>query len=335
MEHILTVNNLKTYYYSKSKIVPAVDGVSFRLNKGEVLGIVGESGCGKSTVARSILDLLDKSYTRIEDGEILFHGEDLLKLDYKALNRIRGKKISMIFQNPQSSLNPVYVIGDQISEVLTIHEKITKKEAKARVIELLRLVGIPAPETRLNDYPHQMSGGMQQRVMIATALACNPEVVIADEPTTALDVTIQSQILQLMNQIKHQFNMGILLITHNMGVVAEMCDRVMVMYGGVVVEEGATADIFASPSHPYTQGLLAAIPSIEEDKEELFSIPGVVPRFSAPVTQCRFAGRCAFAFDKCVASEPPLFDLGQGHKAKCWLLEEKVREMGIGRNGDE
>jgi len=326
VEDVLTVNNLKTYYYSNNKKVPAVDGVSFRLYKGEVLGIVGESGCGKSTVARSILHLLDKSYTKIEDGEILFHGSDLLKLNAKELNRVKGKKISMIFQNPQAALNPVYTVGDQIAEVLQLHENMSKKEVKERVIELLRLVGIPAPETRLNDYPHQMSGGMQQRIMIAIALACNPEVVIADEPTTALDVTIQAQILKLMTRVKQQFQMGMILITHNMGVVAEMCDRMMVMYGGVVVEEGATADIFAAPSHPYTQGLLASIPSIEEDKEELFSIPGSVPRLTAPVTHCRFAGRCPHTFDKCEGSEPPLFDLGNGHKAKCWLLEDKNGE---------
>lgn len=325
MEDVLTVNNLKTYYYSNNKKVPAVDGVSFRLYKGEVLGIVGESGCGKSTIARSILNLLDKSYTKIEDGEILFHGSNLLNLNAKDLNRIKGKKISMIFQNPQAALNPVFTVGDQIAEVLRIHENISKKEVKARVIELLRLVGIPAPETRLNDYPHQMSGGMQQRILIAIALACNPEVVIADEPTTALDVTIQAQILDLMTRIKKQFQMGMILITHNMGVVAEMCDRMMVMYGGVVVEEGATADIFAAPSHPYTQGLLASIPSIEEDKEELYSIPGSVPRLTAPVTHCRFAGRCPHTFSKCEEIEPPLLDLGNGHKAKCWLLEDKAR----------
>ncbi|NHN31531.1 ABC transporter ATP-binding protein [Paenibacillus agricola] len=330
MEDVLTVNNLKTYYYSNNKKVPAVDGVSFCLYKGEVLGIVGESGCGKSTVARSILNLLDKSYTKIEAGEILFHGSDLLKMNAKELNQVRGKKISMIFQNPQAALNPVYTVGDQIAEVLQLHEKMSNKDVKARVIELLRLVGIPAPETRLMDYPHQMSGGMQQRIVIAIALACNPEVVIADEPTTALDVTIQAQILNLMTRIKRQFQMGMILITHNMGVVAEMCDRVMVMYGGVVVEEGATADIFASPSHPYTQGLLASIPSIEEDKEELYSIPGSVPRLTAPVTHCRFAGRCPHTFGKCEESEPPLLDLGNGHKAKCWLLEEKT-----GRTHDE
>jgi oligopeptide/dipeptide ABC transporter ATP-binding protein len=330
VEDVLTVNNLKTYYYSNNKKVPAVDGVSFRLYKGEVLGIVGESGCGKSTVARSILDLLDKSYTKIEAGEILFHGSDLLRMNSKELNRVRGKKISMIFQNPQAALNPVYTVGDQIAEVLQLHEKMSKKDVKARVIELLRLVGIPAPETRLMDYPHQMSGGMQQRIVIAIALACNPEVVIADEPTTALDVTIQAQILDLMTRIKRQSQMGMILITHNMGVVAEMCDRMMVMYGGVVVEEGATADIFAAPSHPYTQGLLASIPSIEEDKEELYSIPGSVPRLTAPVTHCRFAGRCPHTFDKCEESEPPLLDLGNGHQAKCWLLEDKT-----GRTHDE
>ncbi|WP_342768275.1 ABC transporter ATP-binding protein [Cohnella lupini] len=322
MENVLTVNNLKTYYFSKNNVTPAVDGVSFRLLRGEVLGIVGESGCGKSTVARSILDLLDRSYAKIQGGEILFHEHDLLKLKKKDLNRIRGKKISMIFQNPQSSLNPVFTVGNQIAEILNIHERMTKQETKARVIELLRLVGIPAPETRLTSYPHQLSGGMQQRIMIAIALACNPEVVIADEPTTALDVTIQSQILALMNQIKTKLRMGMLLITHNMGVVAEMCDRVMVMYGGVVVEQGETASIFASPSHPYTKGLLASIPSIKEDKEELYSIPGAVPKLTVPVNHCRFADRCPHAFGKCHESEPPFFEVENGHQAKCWLLED-------------
>lgn len=323
-QQVLTVNNLKTYYYAHNGKVPAVDGVSFRLYRGEVLGIVGESGCGKSTVARSILQLFDKSHAKIEAGEILFHGQDLLKLKAKALNRIRGKKITMIFQNPQAALNPVYTVGDQIAEVLVLHENLSGKAAKARVIELMKWVGIPAPEARMRDYPHQLSGGMQQRIMIAIALACNPEVVIADEPTTALDVTIQAQILNLMTRIKREFQMGMVLISHNMGVVAEMCDRVLVMYSGVVVEEGATADIFAKPSHPYTQGLLAAMPSLEEQKEELYTIPGTVPRLTPPVTRCRFANRCPHAFGKCKESEPPLFDLGNGHRTRCWLHEDSA-----------
>lgn len=321
MENVLTVKNLKTYYYSKSKVVPAVDGVDLYLKKGETLGIVGESGCGKSTVARSIIDLLDKTYTRIEDGEVLFHGENLLKLRKREMNKIRGKKISMIFQNPLTSLNPVYNIGNQLSEILIIHEGMSKKKALEKSVELLKLVGIPAAETRLSDFPHQLSGGMQQRVIIAIALACNPEIIIADEPTTALDVTIQAQILDLITQIKEKFGMGMILITHNMGVVAEMCDRIMVMYGGVTVEEGTASDIFSSPLHPYTKGLLAAIPSIEEEKEELFTIKGNVPRFAHPVTRCRFADRCGSAFEKCTQSEPPLVTFANGHGVRCFLFE--------------
>ncbi|WP_271754232.1 ABC transporter ATP-binding protein [Cohnella sp. JJ-181] len=322
---LLSVRNLKTYYRSGSSVVPAVDGVSFHLRKGEVLGIVGESGCGKSTVARSLINLLDKSNARIEGGEVLFHGEDLMKQSRKAWSRIRGKKISMIFQNPQSALNPVYTVGDQIAEALTVHQKMSRKEARDRVVELLKLVGIPEPESRLTNYPHEMSGGMQQRAMIAIALACHPEIVIADEPTTALDVTIQAQILALMDRIRAQFQMGMILISHNMGIVAEMCDRIMVMYGGVVVEEGETAAIFAAPSHPYTKGLLASIPSLDEDRDTLYAIPGSVPRLTAPVGHCRFAGRCAYAKSKCWESEPPLIEGENGHRSRCWLMEAPDR----------
>ena len=321
MENILTIKNLKTYYYSKNRVVPAVDGVDLYLKKGEILGVVGESGCGKSTLARSIIGLLDKLYTRIEDGEIIFYDKDLLKLSNKELNKIRGKKISMIFQDPLTTLNPVYTIGDQISEILTIHENISKKEAFEKAVELLKLVGIPAAEMRLSDYPHQLSGGMQQRVLIAIAIACNPEIIIADEPTTALDVTVQAQILELITQIKEKFGMGMILITHNMGVVAEMCNRIMVMYGGVTVEEGTAEDIFFSPHHPYTKGLLAAIPSIEKDKEELYPIKGNVPRFTHPVTSCRFADRCDYACEKCTASEPPLINIGEQHRVRCFLFQ--------------
>ena len=325
MTEYLTVDNLKTYYYSQGKIVPAVDGVSFSIAKGEVLGIVGESGCGKSTVARSIMGLLNKSYTRIEEGKVIFHGQDLIKMKNKELCKIRGKYITMIFQNPLSALNPVYTVGNQIIEVLMIHENLTKKQAKKRAIELLKLVNIPSPEMRFNDYPHQLSGGMQQRVIIAVALACNPEIIIADEPTTALDVTIQAQILDLITQIRKEFNTGIILITHNMGVVAEMCYRILVMYGGVVVEEGTSVDIFVNPIHPYTKGLLASIPNIKEYKDELYSIPGYVPVFTHPVKQCRFASRCQFAFDKCKECEPPLFDMGNKRFVRCWFFEKEAK----------
>ena len=323
MQELLTVKGLKTYYHAMSRIVPAVDDVDLTLRRGETLGIVGESGCGKSTVARSLIGLIDRSYTEIVAGQALFHGEDLLKMKESDLNRIRGKSISMIFQNPLTSLNPVYTIENQLREVLKVHTDMSKKEIHARCLELLQLVGIPAPESRLKDYPHQLSGGMQQRVLIAIALACTPEIIIADEPTTALDVTIQAQILELIRSINRKMGMSMLLITHNMGIVAQMCDRVMVMYGGVVVEEGSIQQLFESPMHPYTQGLLAAIPSIETDREELFTIEGTVPRFSHPVTRCRFADRCDHTRDVCLQAEPPIHQMDDGRKVRCYLYKKE------------
>jgi oligopeptide/dipeptide ABC transporter ATP-binding protein len=327
MADIISVNNLKTYYYSKKKIVPAVDGVSFSMEKGEVLGIVGESGCGKSTVVRSIMGLLDKAYTRIEEGEVIFHDQDILKISEKELCKIRGKYITMIFQNPLSYLNPVYTVGDQVIEVILAHEKLSYDLARQRAIALMEQVKIPQPEMRFNDYPHQLSGGMQQRILIAIALANLPEIIIADEPTTAVDVTIQAQLLDLITQIRNEYNMSVILITHNMGIVAEMCSRILVMYGGVVVEEGMIEDVFAKPLHPYTKGLLDAIPNINEDKEELYTIPGQVPVFNHPVKQCRFVGRCQSAFEKCQGQEPPLYDLGGRHHARCWLLENEIKSF--------
>lgn len=331
MEDILQVKDLKTYYYSKTKIVPAVDGVSFTLKQGESIGIVGESGCGKSTAARTIINLLDHSYTRVEDGEILFHGQNILKVSAKEMNKIRGKKISMIFQNPLSTLNPVFTVGDQIGEVLALHNrKLSKKEVLEKSIELLKLVGIPSPEARVHDYPHQLSGGMQQRVIIAIALACSPEIVIADEPTTALDVTIQAQILDLIKNLQDELKMGLILITHNMGVVVRMCERILVMYGGVVVEQGFTKDIFENPSHPYTKGLLSAIPSVHSDKEELYSIPGFVPKFEYPVTKCRFCNRCSQAMERCFKEEPGFYQVGEEHDSRCFLHE---KESGVKHHG--
>ena len=322
-ENILSVRNLKTYYHSRRSVTPAVDGVDLTLARGEMLGIVGESGCGKSTVARALLGLYDRSYTEIADGSALFQGVDLLKLREKQLNRIRGKRISMIFQNPLTSLNPVYTVEDQIAEVLRIHEHMGAQRTHARCLELMHLVGIPAPEERLKDYPHQLSGGMQQRVLIAIALACNPDIVIADEPTTALDVTIQAQILELIRAINRKMGMGMILISHNMGIIAEMCDRIMVMYGGVTVEEGDVVTLFRTPLHPYTKGLLSAIPSIEDDREELFTIEGAVPRFAHPVTRCRFADRCGYATQACFAAEPPLVARADGRKIRCVLFPEE------------
>ena len=322
MESILDVKNLKAYYYSKKKTIPAVDGVSFLLKRGEVLGIVGESGCGKSTVVKAMLGLLDKSYARIVDGEVLYKNHDLLRMTGKALREIRGKQISMIFQNAFSALNPVFTIGNQIIEILTIHERLGYKAARERAIELLHLVRMPSPEIRFNSYPHQFSGGMLQRVLIAIAIACGPRILIADEPTTALDVTIQAQILDLIRELQSSLQMGIIIITHNMGVVAEMCDNMMIMYGGVVVESGKCTDVFADPVHPYSYGLLASIPSTTEDKEFLYSIAGQVPEFIHPVCHCRFAGRCEHTFERCRQSEPPLFQMSEDRFVRCWLVEK-------------
>jgi len=324
MEVLLEVKDLRTYYHTYSRTVPAADDVNFVIHRGEVVGLVGESGCGKSTVARSVVGLIDKTYTSIESGQILFDGKDLTKATKEELCDIRGNKISMIFQDPFVSLSPVYTVGDQIFEVMKAHNpKLKKKEAKSHILALMQKVGIPSPELRINDYPYQMSGGMQQRIMIAIALACNPDILIADEPTTALDVTVQAQVLDLMRELKDEYQMSVILISHNLGVVASMCDRIMVMYGGVVVEEGSSVDIFKDPRHPYTQGLLASIPSIVEDKEELYSIPGTVPTFTAPVTRCRFADRCAHACEQCTCGEPPLVDIGNGRKVRCILAAGK------------
>ena len=323
---VLQVKNLHTYYHSKKNIVPACDGVDFFLRKGEILGIVGESGCGKSTVVRSVVGLIDRSYTRIEDGEVILDGEDLIKKTPKEMCKIRGKRISMIFQNPLSALNPVYTIGNQICEILMIHESMNKKQAEARALEVLKVVKIPHPELRMNSYPHELSGGMQQRVMIAIALACNPEVIIADEPTTALDVTIQAQILDLLREIRDKYGMAIIMITHNMGVVAEMCEKMLVMYGGVVVEQGTCKDVFANPRHPYTKGLLASIPSVTVDKDELYSIEGIVPVFSYPVTRCRFADRCEYACERCTQEEPPLYELAEERAVRCYLYDNAEKK---------
>lgn len=323
MEVILDVQDLKAYYYTKKKTIAAVDGVSFQLRKGEVLGIVGESGCGKSTVARALVGLYNRNHTYIPSGSVMFEGKDLTKLSHNQLRSIRGKRISMIFQNPFLSLNPVYTIESQICEILHIQEGMNKKQAKERVLELLKMVGIPSPEERLKCYPYQLSGGMQQRVMIAIALACEPDILLADEPTTALDVTVQAQVLDVMESIREKKGMNIILISHNMGVIAEMCGRILVMYAGVIVEEGGCKDIFASPRHPYTQGLLGAIPSMTEDKEVLDTIPGIVPVFTPPVKECRFAGRCPYATEKCRREEPPMMEVSQERKVRCWLYENQ------------
>lgn len=333
LEPLLTVRGLKTCYYSGGKAIPAVDGVDLTLNRGEIVGIVGESGCGKSTVVRSLMGLLDPVSSRREAGEAIFHGTDLFRIKPGELCRIRGKQIAMIFQNPLSALDPVYTVGDQIMEILLLHEHMNRRQAHARAVELLKEVNIPSPELRIDQYPHELSGGMQQRVMIAIALACNPEILIADEPTTALDVTIQAQILDLLRQLRDRLGIAVILITHNMGVVAALCDRMMVMYGGVVVEEGSCREVFARPQHPYTKGLLAAIPSAAEDRETLYVIPGQVPSFQPPVNFCRFSGRCSSATPRCAREEPPLRGKAGAHRCRCWMAGEKQEEVSAGERG--
>ncbi|HUE76380.1 MAG TPA: ABC transporter ATP-binding protein [Longimicrobiales bacterium] len=328
---LLEVRDLRTYFHTGDGIAKAVDGVSFHVERGEVLGIVGESGCGKSVTSLSVMGLVAEP-GRIEEGSsIVYDGRELTGLSEKELRAIRGNDIAMIFQEPMTSLNPVFRVGEQIAEAVRLHRGLSKKEARARAVELLQLVGIPVPERRVDEYPHQLSGGMRQRVMIAMALANEPDLLIADEPTTALDVTIQAQILELLNGIRQRLGMGILLITHDLGVVAEVCDRVIVMYAGQVVEEGTVADIFERPSHPYTQGLLAAVPRADRKAGRLAVIPGTVPPPTRWPTGCRFHDRCPYAWDLTREQMPPLFDLEGGHRSRCWLVEHPERREEIDR----
>lgn len=321
MEKILEIKGLKTSFTTHIGDIQAVRGTNFYLNKGEAIGIVGESGCGKSVSMMSIMGLLS-SNGKIVDGEVLFEGKDISKATDKEMEQVRGNKISMIFQDPMTSLNPVLTIGDQLTEPLIKHKGMNKKEAMAEAVKMLGLVGIPSPEKRINQYPHEFSGGMRQRVMIAMGLACNPKVLIADEPTTALDVTIQAQILDLMRNIKKEHDTAILLITHDLGVVAEMADYVVVMYAGKVVEEGPVLEIFKNPSHPYTRGLLKSKPSITEEKEELYAIPGQVPNPIGIKDSCYFHERCSECMGKCKNTIPKLHEIGENHKVACWLYEE-------------
>ncbi|MDD9952285.1 MAG: ABC transporter ATP-binding protein [Zetaproteobacteria bacterium] len=316
---VLEVKNLVTSFRVGASWLRAVENVSFSIAEGEILGLVGESGSGKSVMSLSVMRLIRTPPGRIEQGEILFKGTNLLTLPESELRRIRGNRISMIFQEPMSSLNPVFSIGSQIAEVFRIHKGLSRKEARNQAIEMLQLVQIPAAEKRVDDYPHQLSGGMRQRVMIAMALACRPELLIADEPTTALDVTIQAQILRLILELREKFGMAVLLITHDMGVVAELCDRVEVMYGGHIAERGSVQDIFDRASHPYTRGLLESIPRLQHKCEELPSIPGFVPSLDKMPVGCRFRNRCGLAQEKCAQLPPPIA-LGLGHEANCWNL---------------
>ncbi len=318
---LLEVKNLKTHFFSDKGVARAVDNVSFEVFEGETLAIVGESGCGKSVTALSVMGLIPQPPGKIVNGSINFDGRDLLSISEKEMRKIRGNKISMIFQEPMTSLNPSFTVGSQIAEVITLHQKLKKKEAMGRAIELLQQVKIPSPENRVNDYPHQMSGGMRQRVMIAIALACQPRLIIADEPTTALDVTIQAQIIELMEQLSETTGAAILLITHDLGVVAESSKNVVVMYAGRVVEKGSVKDIFNNPLHPYTAGLMASIPGIAMNRkqgERLDTIKGTVPSLYSLPKGCKFSERCNKAFDRCFIKEPEIRQI-KSQQVRCWL----------------
>jgi peptide/nickel transport system ATP-binding protein len=321
---LLQINNLKTEFKTKKGIVKAVNGINFALNKGEILAIVGESGSGKSVTSLSIMGLL-QSPGKVTGGQILFKDQDLLKKSASELRKIRGDQISMIFQEPMTSLNPVYRIKDQLLESIKIHMNLSKQEAIQRVIEVLNLVGIPSAEKRMNDFPHQMSGGMRQRVMIAMALSCHPELLIADEPTTALDVTIQAQILDLLYDLREQFNMAMLLITHDLGVVAEAADRVLVMYCGKIVEEAYVKDLFMTPKHPYTVGLLESIPKLNEDKKRLYMIKGMVPNPLKMPKGCAFSARCEHCMEKCKEHMPALME-AKNQKVRCFLFGDEIEQ---------
>jgi len=311
-EKILEVKNLETSFFTEEGVVKAVDNVSFDVYKGKTLGIVGESGCGKSVTSLSIMRLIPNPPGRITGGEILYKGTNLLNLDATSMRKIRGNEISMIFQEPMTSLNPVFTVGNQLFEAIALHQDLPKSDIRDKAIEQLRLVGIPSPEKRIDDYPHQLSGGMRQRVMIAMALSCNPQILIADEPTTALDVTIQAQILDLLRELQEKVGMAIILITHDLGVVAEVCDDVAVMYAGKIAEQGVVREIFKNPKHPYTKGLLNSIPTLSKDptgkekKTRLETIPGIVPNLLYLPHGCRFQDRCTYVSDACKAAEPEL-----------------------------
>jgi oligopeptide/dipeptide ABC transporter ATP-binding protein len=318
---LLTVTDLTTTFGS----VRAVDGVSFSVDAGETLGIVGESGCGKSVTSLSILRLLAEPGRILEGSSVRFRGRELLSLEEPEMRRVRGDDIAMIFQEPMTSLNPVHTVGAQVAESIRVHRGVSKSEARARAVEMLRLVGIPSPGDRANDYPHELSGGQRQRVMIAIALSCDPDLLIADEPTTALDVTIQAQILELLGELRSRLGMALILITHDLGVVAGTCDRIAVMYAGRFVEEGDATATLADPRHPYTKGLLRAIPRVDRVTAELAVIAGQVPSPTDWPPGCRFHPRCPYAWDRCAAEEPPLIEIGAGRRSRCWLEEEPER----------
>lgn len=330
---MLEIVNLQTAFRTDHGEVVSVDNISFELKSGETIGIVGESGCGKSVTSLSIMRLLGKN-GRIKRGEIRFNGLDLAQLPDDRLRAIRGNEISMIFQEPMTSLNPVFTIGDQLIEGIKLHLKLTNKEAKQYAIEMLKKVGIPRAESIMEEYPHALSGGMRQRVMIAMALSCKPKLLIADEPTTALDVTIQAQILELMKKMRQDSGTAIMLITHDLGVIAEMADKVIVMYAGQVVEEADVFTLFDHPKHPYTIGLMESIPHLEyEEDQRLASIPGTVPSLHRMPKGCRFHTRCEHVSERCKSEQPPLFASGEGHQVRCWLMDGAKEEIGMGNGG--
>lgn len=321
-ERILEVKDLHIRFHSDKGPLPVVEGVDFSLDEGEILAIVGESGCGKSVTSLSILRLIETPPGEISGGQILYRGKDLLQCTEKEMQKIRGNEISMIFQEPMTSLNPVYTVGKQIMESLRYHQNLRGAEAKAKAVELISLVGISSPETFFNNYPHQLSGGMRQRIMIAIALACNPKILIADEPTTALDVTIQAQIMSLIVDLKKKIGTSIILITHDFGVVSKMAEKVVVMYAGQIVEACSVKEIFRRTLHPYSEGLLKSIPRLDDDQEYLYNIEGTVPPPSEFPEGCRFSPRCPYATEKCSACRPELREVEPGHKVRCWRYEE-------------
>jgi peptide/nickel transport system ATP-binding protein len=324
-EPLLEVSGLRTFFYSDAGVARSVDGVSFSIGRGETVGLVGESGCGKSVTALSIMRLV-RPPGRIEAGSrVRFEGRELTELPEGEMRKIRGNRIAMIFQEPMTALNPVFTVGDQIAEVARIHQGASRREARVRAVEMLELVGIPSPEQRTKEYPHQLSGGMRQRVVIAMALVMSPALVIADEPTTALDVTIQAQILELLGSLQQRVGMSILLITHDLGVVAETCSRVLVMYGGEVVEEADVNELFTAAHHPYTEGLLGAMPRVGQEKQRLDTIPGTVPPPTAWPSGCRFRDRCRYSWERCAVEHPPLYKIGAGHVSRCHLADEPRR----------
>lgn len=324
-EIVLEVNDLQTYFVTRWGVVKAVDGVSFNLRKGETLGIVGESGSGKSVTVLSMMRLVPSPPGHIVGGEVFLEGENILELPEKDMEKVRGSRIAMVLQDPMTALNPVFDIEDQVGEALKIHEGLKGQSLKETVVDMLRKVRIPAPDVRMKDYPHQLSGGMRQRVVGAIGISCNPAVLIADEPTTSLDATIQAQYLRLLRELQESTGVGIIFITHDFGIVAKMCDRVAVMYAGKIVEQGDVRQIFNNPQHPYTEALINSVPKMEENVERLYSIPGNPPNLWELETECSFADRCPKVMDKCRESYPPTYEIGQGQVAACWLLEENAK----------